>query len=371
MSNSVQARPTPRRPGLSLRSRLARLAEQVTRPLLPTDYLDLFDPLRSGAELRGRIVAVHRETAQAVTVTIRPGRRWAGHIPGQYIRVGVDVNGIRHWRAYSVTSPVDRPDGCITITAKAIPDGKVSNHLLRRAQVGSVIELDRAKGEFVLPSPRPDRSLFVTAGSGITPVMGMLRNSVDELDDVVLLHSAPTPDDVIFGAELRALAAEGRLTLVERHTDADGLLDVAELADLVPDYAERRTWVCGPTGLMDDLEEHWEARGIRDRLTTERFRPTVVIAGEGGRVRFASTGTTIDADGATPILDAAEDAGVLMPSGCRMGICYGCVLPMREGVVRDLRTGEVTTASPEESASGGVPIQTCISAAAGPCELAH
>jgi ferredoxin len=122
---------------------------------------------------------------------------------------------------------------------------------------------------------------------------------------------------------------------------------------------------------MDDLEEHWESLGIRDRLTTERFRPTVVVAGEGGTVRFASTGTTIDADGATPILDAAEDAGVLMPSGCRMGICYGCVLPMRAGVVRDLRTGEVTTASPEESGSGGVPIQTCISAAAGACELTH
>jgi len=69
--------------------------------------------------------------------------------------------------------------------------------------------------------------------------------------------------------------------------------------------------------------------------------------------------------------DAAEDAGVLMPSGCRMGICYGCVLPMREGAVRDLRTGEVTVAAPGETATGGVPIQTCISAAAGACDLDH
>ena len=91
-----------------------------------------------------------------------------------------------------------------------------------------------------------------------------------------------------------------------------------------------------------------------------------VVAGEGGTVTFDRTGTTVEADGATPILDAAEDAGVLMPSGCRMGICYGCVLPMREGAVRDLRTGEITTAARE--ATAWRPIQTCINAAAGACE---
>ena len=70
-------------------------------------------------------------------------------------------------------------------------------------------------------------------------------------------------------------------------------------------------------------------------------------------------------DGATPILDAGEQAGVLMPSGCRMGICFSCVLPLREGSVRDLRSGDVTTAAPGD----GVLIQTCVSAAAGPCDI--
>jgi stearoyl-CoA 9-desaturase NADPH oxidoreductase len=355
----------------SLLSRVARLAERATTPLLPADYLDLFDPLRSGADLRGRIVAVEPETRDAVTVTIRTGRGWAGHVPGQYVRVGVDVDGVRLWRAYSVTSRTDRADGCLTITVKAIPDGVVSNHLVRHASEGTVIQLDQATGEFTLPPTRPARALFVTAGSGITPVMGILRNAIDELTDVVLLHSAPTRDDVIFGVELRAMAADGRLTLIERHTDVDGMVAVDELADLVPDFAERLTWVCGPTGMLDALEAHWESHDATDRITTERFRATVVVAGDGGTVTFARTGTTVDADGATPILAAAENAGVLMPSGCRMGICYGCVLPMREGAVRDLRTGEITTATPHESGSGGVPIQTCISAAAGACDIDH
>src|SRR3954463_9970666 len=100
-SMSASAAPAP---GGTLLRRVTRLAERATTPLLPQDYLDLFAPLRSGADLRGRIVAIHRETRDAVTVTIRPGRGWAGHVPGQYVRIGIDVNGVRQWRPYSVTS---------------------------------------------------------------------------------------------------------------------------------------------------------------------------------------------------------------------------------------------------------------------------
>jgi ferredoxin-NADP reductase len=348
-----------------LRSGAARLAELVATPLVPSDYVDLIDPLRSGAELRGRIVAVHPETRDAATLVIRPGRGWRPHVPGQYARLGVDVDGVRQRRAYSLTSPVLRPDGCITVTVKAIPDGTVSNHLVRRAQPGLVVQLDQATGDFVLPEVRPASVLFVTAGSGITPVMGMLRNAVDELEDVVLVHSAPTPADVIFGGELRALAAAGRIRLVEKHTDTDGMLSTQELAVLVPDLAERQTWACGPTGMLDALEEHFAAGGIADRLHTERFRPTVLVTGEGGTVRFTSQSVTVEADGATPLLDAGETAGVLMPSGCRMGICFGCVVPLRSGAVRDLRDGTVTTAVEGD----GVRIQTCINAAAGACDI--
>jgi ferredoxin-NADP reductase len=222
------------------------------------------------------------------------------------------------------------------------------------------VQLDQAAGEFVLPEQAPRKALFVTAGSGITPVMGMLRSGALQGSDVVVVHSAPTAADVVFGAELRALAATGAVRLVERHTDADGMLTTDDLAALVPDLAERTAWACGPTGMLDALEAWWPGE-----LRTERFRPAVLVTGEGGTVAYSRTGTTVQADGATTLLDAGEAAGVLMPSGCRMGICFGCVLPLREGAVRDLRTGAVTTAS----AGDGVLVQTCVSAAAGPCDL--
>ncbi|MER5492616.1 ferredoxin reductase [Streptomyces sp. NPDC002490] len=345
----------------ALRSRAWKLLEMVTTPLLPSDYLDLVSPLRTGADLRGRIEAVHPETSDAATIVIRPGRGWRGHTAGQYVRIGVDVDGVRLWRAYSLTSPTNRRDGRVTITVKAIPDGKVSNHLVRRAKPGTLVQLDQATGDFVLPESRPAKVLYLTTGSGITPVMGMLRDT--EFDDAVMVHCAPRSQDVIFRSDLHDLVAEKKLRLTEVHTDTDGVLDITRLDALVPDWAERETWACGPAGLLDAAEEHWARHGLSERLHTERFRPTVTVVGDGGEVTFSTTGKSVDADGATPLLDVGEEAGVLMPSGCRMGICFGCVTPLKAGAVRDLRTGEITESAP------GVLIQTCVSAAAGPCDI--
>ncbi|GAA1828247.1 ferredoxin reductase [Microlunatus capsulatus] len=344
---------------------LRELAGSAVTPLVPADYLDLVSPLRRGADLRGRVVALEPETADAVTVRIRPGRSWRPHRAGQYIRLGVDVDGVRQWRAYSLTSLRRAADGLLSVTVKAIPGGKVSNHVVRALRPGTLVHLDQAAGGFVLPEVLPAATLFVTAGSGITPVMGMLRNHLDELADVVVLHSAPTAQDVVFGPELRAWAAQGRLRLVERHTAAEGVLTPAELDAVVPDWRERHTWACGPTGLLDAFEEHFDGAGLGHRLHTERFRPVVIAAGEGGTLSFARQGSVVEADGATPILDAGEDAGVLMPSGCRMGICFGCVVPLTSGAVRDLRNGELVTAGEGDD----VRIQTCVSAAAGPCTI--
>ena len=206
---AVIAPPTsPTRPVLSA---LSRLAERLATPLLPADYLDVFDPLLSGTRLRGRIVAIHPETRDAVTLVIRPGAGWRRHTPGQYLRLGVEVDGVRQWRSYSITSRLDRPDRCVAVTVKAIPGGVVSNYLVRRATVGTIVHLGLAAGDFILGGrAAPAKLMFLTAGSGITPVMGILRNLAPERDcDIVVVHSAPSAADVIFGGELRMLAGSG------------------------------------------------------------------------------------------------------------------------------------------------------------------
>jgi len=146
---------TRRSPVTALRERAGRFAALAATPLLPEDYIDLVSPLSSRTDLRGRIVAIQPETTDAATLVIKPGRAWKGHTPGQYIRIGVDIDGVRQWRAYSLTSPVDRPDGCITITVKAMPDGFVSNHLVHRAEVGRSLPPGRRSSGFRFPTTSP------------------------------------------------------------------------------------------------------------------------------------------------------------------------------------------------------------------------
>jgi stearoyl-CoA 9-desaturase NADPH oxidoreductase len=207
--------------------KLLNVIGALTTPLLPDDYLELVNPLWSTRELRGRIESIDPETPDAATVLIRPGYQWEGHDPGQYTRIGVDINGRRHWRAYSLTSDPERPDGCISITVKNVDEGVVSPTLVRRGRPGSIVSLGGVEGEFVLPDELPEKLLFISAGSGITPIMSMIRSLEhrDALDDVVLLHSARTPEEVIFGDELRDLASKHEgFTLHEQHTKESGRL---------------------------------------------------------------------------------------------------------------------------------------------------
>ncbi len=354
-------RPTLRRSGLRS-SGLRRAVARLTHPLLPDDYLQHLNPLWSARELRGRVVEVRPETAHAATLVLRPGWGWSPHYrAGQYLGIGVQVDGRWHWRSYSLTSTPAVHDGLVAITVKAMPEGFLSGHLVAGLAPGTVVRLQAPQGEFVLPEPPPARLLLLTAGSGITPVMSMLRtlDRHDTVPDTVLVHSAPTAADVLFRAELHALAREHpQLRLHEQHTDTGGILTPADLAALVPDWAERETWACGPPPMLAAAEAAWEAAGVRDRLHLERFSVELSGAGgEGGAVEFRRTGRTVEADGATTLLLAGEGAGVVMPFGCRMGICQSCVVPLVAGSARDLRSGRVAVA--------GDTVQTCISAAAG------
>lgn len=347
------------------------VAASLTTPLLPDDYLTYLNPLWSRREPRGRVDAVMPETADSATIWLTPGIGWPAHTPGQYVRVGIDVNGVRHWRTYSLTSVPKRRDKRIAITVKAISDGVVSNHLVRHARRGMIVRLAPPAGEFVLPAAVTEPLLFVTAGSGVTPVLGMLRAlaAAGPLPDIAHVHLAPSRDEVIAGTDLRRLdQRHPAYRLHEHHDDRRGLFDVVALDVLVPDWRTRPTWACGPAPLLDALSARFDAEGVADRLNIERFRPVVAAdgaAGAGGLVRFTASGREVEADGATPLLTVGEEAGVLMPSGCRMGICHTCVGALCGGSVRDLRTGEQIDGDPDDPPH----VRTCVSAAAGPVEI--
>jgi stearoyl-CoA 9-desaturase NADPH oxidoreductase len=338
-----------------------------THPLLPEDFLGTLNPMWSTREPHARVVGVRRETADTTTLLLRTGPSWPEHRAGQFVGVGVRLDGVWQWRTYSVTS---RPgDPLLGITVTAVPGGAISGVLAHDTAPGALLRIGPPAGEFVLPDPVPEKLLFVTAGSGITPVMGMLRHLAatrpHTLSGAVLVHSDRTPADVVFGPQLRVLAATTGMRLVERHTAAAGRLTLDALTDAVPDWPAREVWACGPTGLLDDLAEHWDHHGAPDALHVERFTPpttTVAEGATGGRVTFTASRITADVAPGTALLTAGEAAGALLPSGCRMGICHTCVGPLRSGAVRDLRTGDLHD-------TPGQTVRTCVSSAAGDAEI--
>ena len=283
---------------------LRTAVSKLTHPLLPDDYLHLVNPLWSARELRGQVVEIRQETATAATLVLRPGWGWKPHYQaGQYLGIAVQVGGRWHWRSYSLTSTPEVDDGLVSITVKAMPEGFLSGHLVSGLAPGTVVRLAAPQGDFVLPEPPPAKILFLTGGSGLTPVMSMLRtlDRRGELPDTVLVHSAPRAEDVLFRDELYALAARHpSLRLHEQLTDEHGMLPPERLGEVCADWAERSTWACGPAPMLTAAEKVWQQAGVRDRLHLERFSVDLDGAGgEGGTVTFRRTGRTTTLDGAT------------------------------------------------------------------------
>ena len=258
---------------------LRGLAARATTPLLPDDYLKLLNPLWTARELRGEIVDVRNETADSATVTIKPGWGFsADYQPGQYVGIGLRVEGRWHWRSYSLTSVPVRDKKRITITVKATPEGFLSSHLVNGVTPGTIVRLAAPKGDFALPDPPPPKILFVSAGSGITPLMAMLRSLTARGQSPTSCTCTPrrprrTSSSTTNCGSLEISQPGYRLHL--QLTQQDGKLDFENLDDLVPDWRDRPTWACGPTPMLDTVEADVGCRGTvrRPAHGAVRHRP--------------------------------------------------------------------------------------------------
>ena len=362
---------TPRRITGSRRFSPLGVFEALATPHGVDRYLELVNPMLTVRELRAEVVAVDRRDTDAgagsVRLTLRPTRQWKGFQAGQFVSISVDIDGVRRTRCYSPACSQHRRDGLLELTIKAHPEGLVSQYLHAHARPGLVVGLSQADGTFRLPSPRPEKILLVSGGSGITPVMSMLRTLCDEdhRGEVVFLHYAFGEQHVAYLPELRELAAAHtnvRLVLAyteqELGSDLQGLFHQSHLADVAPWYADAHTYLCGPPGLMKSVRAHFEGRHLADRLFSEDFAPAPVVPVDGdvtGATRFGELATENAGD---TLLEQAEAAGLSPEHGCRMGICYSCTQVKTSGCVQNIRTGELDSDPDTE-------VQLCINRAVG------
>jgi len=349
------------------------LFESLATPHGVDRYLELVNPMLTVRELRAEVTDVRHQTADSVTLTLRPTRQWKGFTAGQFVQVTVEIDGVRHTRCYSPACSQSRADGRIELTVKAHPEGLVSQYLNEHAKPGLVVGLSQADGTFTLPWVRPEKVLLVSGGSGITPVLSMLRTLCDEgyRGEVVFLHYAYTSHDVAYADELREIASQhSNVRVVLAYTtqqtggDLHGFFGQEHLDATAPWFADAQTFLCGPPGLMKSVRKHYEAAGLSDRLHTEEFAPPAlsVVDGEAtGEITFGRSGKSA-ANTGTTLLEQAEGAGLTPEFGCRMGICFSCTAVKTSGCTRDLRTGALD-ADPDHE------IQLCINVPVGDVAL--
>jgi ferredoxin-NADP reductase len=336
--------------------------------LSPLNDLDAIDDFLVAAgrtwsptKIRARVVRAIRETADTRTLVLEPNGRWPGHRAGQHTTVEVEIDGRRRRRTFSLSS-APSADGRIAITVKRREGGCVSVWWNDRAKPGDLVTLSEPVGDFVLPDAMPPRIVMLAAGSGITPVMAMLR----ELDrrpaaarprELRLLHVARSRPDAIFLAELDALADRHAWLSVELHLTAErGRPGSEQLVDLAREAGAADAYVCGPAEFMQSVRDAWTMTSNAGRLRFEHFGLPARIATDGAPQSVTAGGRTFEAKAGESLLEAAERAGLRPQYGCRMGVCHTCKCRKSAGVVGDLRDGR-------SSGDGEETIQLCISTA--------
>ncbi|GAB2545312.1 ferredoxin reductase [Nocardia heshunensis] len=342
----------------------------MTTPHPLDRYLELVRPTLARRSMRAEITHVRRSAVGSVTLTLKPGRQWTGHIAGQYIQIGVVIDGVRHNRCYSPVNADGRRDRHIELTIKAHPQGLVSNHLHENAIPGMVIDLEPAAGVFHLPTPRPEQIVLISGGSGITPVLSMLRTLANEgyKGRILFLHYNRSPEFVPHRQELEAIAMQHNNVRVEfryPETQRHANFGYDELESLAPWFPIAQTYLCGPPGLMAAVRTVYEAEQLGDRLHSEEFTLATAVVNPDdaeGKLTFSDSGVVAENSGAS-LLEQAESAGLTPQYGCRMGICFTCTAVKRSGCTRNLRTGELD-GDPDQ------PIQLCINAPVGDVDIA-
>ncbi len=332
----------------------------IVRASAIDDTLTALHPMLSLHQVRARVVRIIQETPDTKTFVLQPNAHWQDAQAGQYVSVRCEMNGRMVERPYSLSSMAGAQN--LAITVKRQPLGRMSEYLHHHVEVGTVLTLSQAAGDFTLPATLPAKMLLLSAGSGITPVMSMLRTLQAQHynGDVIFLHSCSDSEQRIFGAELDALLGTlPGLRLITHFSRMQGRMDTTTLQGYVPDLAERATWMCGPAVWMDGIHALWSEQGWHSLLISERFSPPParpVTPGEALLISFMQSKQSFTTHTADNLLSQAERAGLQPRHGCRIGIYHSCQCTKRSGTVENLVTGEVSSAPNER-------IRICISQA--------
>jgi len=297
------------------------------------------------------LIRIERETHDCVTLRLRlPKASQFLAKPGQFLTFNWLLDGQKLVRSYSISSSPTQT-GYVEITVKKPENGKVSAYLNERAQVGLSVEAHGPAGRFYFDEHEHRRVFLFAGGSGITPIMSMLRYMDDRSCDIeaVLLYSVHTAKDVIFAAELNQLLVRlprFRFAVVpttpdESWSGPSGRVTRDMVLDVFGQLDPSTFFVCGPAAYMDHVKDLLHSLGIApERIMQEHFggkkalpETTRAIESGSNTIEFARSKQTCGLPAGRTLLEVAEMNNINIPFSCRHGQCGTCVTRLIEGTV--------------------------------------
>lgn len=285
--------------------------------------------------------------------------------PGQFINLGVNINGKLEFRAYSISS-VPHAD-YLQLTIKRVTQGRVSNFIVDTLAIGDEVKALPPTGDFncIDHPPRPrssgSKALLISAGCGITPVFAMAQYWLAHQPDIdiAFVHVARSPEATIYFDQLHTLAATTQqfqlhLLLKERGAAPchQGRLNAEWLKRLVPDLLQRTAYLCGPQRFMQDVQRYLEtlAFDMRD-FHHESFTPSAPdcanvdsdsASSSSVTVNVAALGQQVETSAGQLLADVLEQAQLPIIIACRSGICGSCKCKVNHGKVTSTSQGPLT-----------------------------
>lgn len=332
------------------------------------DKLDL----ASGASLNGQFTVLNCFDETPDTKTFRlgmPNGRTFDYFPGQYITLSIVISGHEYKRSYSLASSPTRSK-ILEITVKRAPDGGiVSNWLNDHLKIGDTVNLKGPFGKFSCINHTHEKILFLAAGSGIVPIMSMLRWLTDTEThvDIKLLLSFRAPDDIIYWDELNLITARHKNINMAIILTTDtivccqwsgltGRINEQMINEQVPDLQERTVYLCGPDAFMAECKKNMlKLKLPAERLFCESFTvnsPSNKPQDSGYslsercktgsyRISFVRTGKTFITNGQMTLLDIAIKYGIAIAHECRNGTCGECMIKCLKGKVEMTDQAEI------------------------------
>jgi len=302
-------------------------------------------------------------------LTLKPGARWQGFIPGQHLQLVLEIDGRAVYRTFSICSSwqLFYQQGLIQLTIQQQPHGAVTGHLpsLLQGPAALQIHLGAASGDFVLQPQQP--GLFLAAGSGITPIHAMLTSLSRLTHPLLVIYSYRGASQLLFAdswCELQQRFPLLQIRLID--TTSRSRLAPAEVQPWLAQYPDSQVYLCGPILFSQYWQQQLVLAGMpAAAIRQESFGPAAPVESEFDQYQITvqqGTRTTVLSASAGSLLQSLEAAGLNPAYGCRRGICMQCLCQKQQGVVRNLLSGET-------SDNGPAAIQLCISQPLSAVEL--